>query len=65
MAVTTFYRFEYECNSNGIWGKFLYNKGGMDLLGGCGGCTPPQPWLGGCRGGIFLNKEEKITNNRQ
>ena len=42
----------------------------MDLLGGggvWGGVHPPQPWLGGCRGGgaIFLNKEEKITNDRQ
>ena len=31
-----------------------------------GGVHPPQLWLGGCMGGaIFINKEEKITNNRQ
>ena len=37
------------------------NQGWIYWGGGVwGGVHPPQPWLGGCRGGaIFLNKEEK------
>ena len=31
----------------------------------CGGCTPPQPWLGACREGFIfiMNKKGQIINS--
>ena len=44
----------------------IFQITGMDLLGGCGGCTPPYPWPGGVQGGCyFYDKAEKYERHNE